>query len=421
MAGLSYESSFLGNPNYFSPQNQELVALFRRISSQGTLRIGGNSQEFTDWNPELVSMGQTDSRRTTISQDAIDNLAQFLEATGWSATYGLNLGTGIAEHAAEEASYVSKALGQKLIALQIGNEPDGYIGSTLRPQGYGFKNYLQEWTTFADAIQRKTPGASLAGPDVGSYSNWIPQFVEAARYRVVLFTGHFYPEGPAGSSDATMDHLLRHNGQLDYYLTAVSKIVADTGIPFSMTETNSCFRGGQPGVSDAFGSSLWGANYTLQLAQAGITGVNFHSGKRGIYPPIADNPLVGFSAHPLFYGMMLAHEFDGTSLLQTKIQAGGANVTAYAAQSKEGMRIAVFNLDTISSHTVALSTGTRAASAKIWPLKAPSLDSKKGVTLGGAEVGPGASWSPVDTPFHASSPGEFQLDMAPGSAVLLFV
>ena len=45
-----------------------------------------------------------------------------------------------------------------------------------------------------------------------------------------------------------------------------------------MTEGNSCYRGGKPGVSNAFCSALWAADYLLKLASFGCAGVNLHGG-----------------------------------------------------------------------------------------------------------------------------------------------
>lgn len=45
--GLSYESAQLANPAFFSPANKSLIALFRELTPQGVLRLGGGSSEYT--------------------------------------------------------------------------------------------------------------------------------------------------------------------------------------------------------------------------------------------------------------------------------------------------------------------------------------------------------------------------------------
>jgi len=59
-----------------------------------------------------------------ITPQTIRNLREFLDACGWKLIYGLNMGTGTAEAAADEAAYVMDTIGPKLIAFQLCNEPD---------------------------------------------------------------------------------------------------------------------------------------------------------------------------------------------------------------------------------------------------------------------------------------------------------
>ncbi len=47
--GLSYESAQLYNPAYFSEANTSLVRAFRKLSSHGVLRLGGNLSDVTRW------------------------------------------------------------------------------------------------------------------------------------------------------------------------------------------------------------------------------------------------------------------------------------------------------------------------------------------------------------------------------------
>ena len=56
--GLSYESAQLAHPEFFSPQNAGLAAMFSRLNKRGVLRLGGNTSEFTKWSQTDVS-GET--------------------------------------------------------------------------------------------------------------------------------------------------------------------------------------------------------------------------------------------------------------------------------------------------------------------------------------------------------------------------
>jgi hypothetical protein len=113
--GLSYESAQLANPAFFSAENKALIALFRGLSPSGNLRLGGGSSEFTTFSdappseptPFEVFGPDTDKtvkHGTVTTALALRNLRTFLDATGWSCLYGLNLGQGTKENAAAGAA-----------------------------------------------------------------------------------------------------------------------------------------------------------------------------------------------------------------------------------------------------------------------------------------------------------------------------
>lgn len=60
--GLSYETAQLGDPDFFSPANSELVGLVRRLGHRGVLRIGGNTSETSRWT-SIACCGLTRSWR----------------------------------------------------------------------------------------------------------------------------------------------------------------------------------------------------------------------------------------------------------------------------------------------------------------------------------------------------------------------
>ena len=180
--GFSVETAQLADPSYYDEGNTSCIALHRRLSPRGVLRLGGNTSEFCWWKtsadaqpPQIKSLGQgrddnfMPQRFTAIAPRAVDNLRGFLDASGWTCIYGLNFGTGSPERDAEEAAYVAKALGPKLLYFQIGNEPDFYKdpNNLLRPPGWDFPDYLNEWVAIADAVVRRVPNAKFGGPDVG--------------------------------------------------------------------------------------------------------------------------------------------------------------------------------------------------------------------------------------------------------------
>lgn len=120
--GLSYESAILAAGDYFAPDNASVLGLIRALGERGVIRIGGNSSERSVWRADASSAGSQD---IVITPADIDRLTAALRVLGWKLIYGLNLARGTPQQAAQEAAYVTRAVGANLLALQIGNEPDG--------------------------------------------------------------------------------------------------------------------------------------------------------------------------------------------------------------------------------------------------------------------------------------------------------
>jgi hypothetical protein len=463
--GLSYELAQLADPRFFAAGNTELVALFRLLSPRGVLRVGGNSSE-SCWlrvdaattAPELppvsgpVAEHWMPRQPTMIPPVAIDELAGFLRATGWQLIYGLNFGHSSPDRLAREAAFVASRVHGSLLYFQIGNEPDLYSKATngTRPPDWGFDDYLREWTACADAISGSVPDAKFGGPDVARSSAWITQFIPAAAPRLgprlVAASGHYYAEGPPDDPGVTTERLLRTNPEIGASARRLADLAWRNGLVYRLTEGNSCYRGGKPGMSDALASALWGGDYMLSLAEAGCAGVNLHGGSRsvlraalgnhmpgelvakpggdskgGFYTPIAGEVGQGFNARPLFYGMLLANQFAGTRMGEVVLSVGGVDATAYAARGGDGWRVAFFNKD--SSRTIALDLQAppQCRAGRAWRLAGPSLDATTGVSLAGAEVGPDLTWSPRTVEHCPVADGQIRLDVPPDSAALLFL
>jgi len=464
--GFSAETLQLSDPEFYHPGNTSLIALHRRLTPNGVLRIGGNSSEFCWWKaaPETAppaiaapGLGRADNfmpqHFTPITPGAVDDLRGFLDASGWSCIWGLNLGTGSPERDAEEAAYVAQALGGKLLYFQIGNEPDLYTTSNnlLRPPGWGFADYLNEWMAVAEAVRRAVPDARFGGAD-GS-PDWTVRFAKEAPERLgaplASLSAHYYAEGPPNSPSATIANLLRPDPRIAAAMNAIEPAARGLGVPFRMTEGNSCYRGGQPGMSDALASALWGGDYMLDMAARGCKGINFHGGPGAqiagsigdklpgarneadlaearlgtFYSPFAGDRAEGFSARPLFYGMMLVEQFAETTLVSNSFDALGANVTAYCAKAGDGWRIALFNKESGRDLTVHIDLGGLSVRRAVaWALTGPALDARQGIKLAAAEVEHGsAAWRPQNTHILPIRDGGLVVGVPHASAHLLFL
>jgi hypothetical protein len=462
--GFSFETAQLADPSYFAADNAELVSLFRALGANGVLRLGGNSSEFCWWKtgpadrpPELPSTAHGDDNwmphsYTAIEPVAIDRLVEFLESTGWKAIYGLNLGTGAPERDAEEAAYVARKLGSRLLYFQIGNEPEYYRESNnqLRARDWNFDKYLEQWMMFARAVIARVPEARFGGPDVGSNAQWVSRFAEAAPKalpgRIVACSSHYYVMGPPDNPNSTMERLLAPDPKVDRDARSIMSAADLSQIRYRMTEGNSCYRGGKPGVSNAFCSALWAADYLLKLADYGCAGVNLHGGTSqairhslgghlpgaqlgaqaeaaaadgSFYTPIAGSREKGYSARPVFYGMKLAGLLCGGRMRPVLLDGSTVNATARSATMPDGStRLILLNKDPLQRLDISIPS---ARDAKLWRLEAPSLGAISNVTLAGAQIKPDKSWSPQREERLVSKNGQIQFEMETGSGAALFI
>ncbi|HEX5284605.1 MAG TPA: hypothetical protein VFW30_10855 [Bryocella sp.] len=430
--GLSYESAQLGHPEFFSAQNKTLIGLFRALGKQGVLRIGGNTGEYTTWSsndadaaknhtppamgPDAGTAAKTASIITPV---AIRNLREFIDAVGWRIIYGLNLWHGTPENAAAEAKYVASTLGDRLITLQIGNEPDMDHDPGSRER-WTFDHYWDRWTAHRDAVKAAVPNARFAAPDIAKEYDWLIKTAEK-KPDLEFLSGHYYAEGPPADPRMTLEFLL-HRGRnpATQEFAAVREATKILGRPYRMTEGNSCFHGGKPLVSDSFASALWSGDYWLQLAEAGYIGLNLHGGGNGLYTPIAGTVQNGFTARPVYYGMLLAENFAGATMTATAVsaQSEAQNVTAFSALHHGRVKLAIFN-KAANAATVTFEGAKTAHKGKLFWLQAPRIDSKEGVTFGASAVGSAGESYPKEQQTIAFRHGAATLNMPPYSAAYI--
>lgn len=389
--GLSFETQQLSDPSFFSASNTGLVARFRELAPRGVLRLGGNTSDYGFWKPTPASVAPARPKREYkvgdpppdlsygVTPEAVRNLRAFLDATGWSCLYGINFGNNTPELAADEASFATKTLGSRLEYLQVGNEADRFASTIRDPKVTGkpwdANAFLDEWLTLAKAIIAKIPEARFGMPDIASNAEWFSVLgdrlaSDPLRSHIVAMTHHYYIGGPPSNPEMTAEHILRRDPRVARDAGLVRAAADKLGTHWRMTEGNTCYRGGKPGVSDVFAAALWSADYLLELASLGYSGVNLHGGDGQLvansvggklpgdelvkddpashphpyYTPIAH---IGdkYVAEPVSFGMRFAQHFAGTELIPLTVETGGVNASVYMAKTHSGALLGVINKD----------------------------------------------------------------------------
>lgn len=430
--GLSYEVQQLTDPSFFSASNNGLIAQFKALSTHGVLRLGGNTSEFAWWKPAPESPepehphtreveGEPKAQYYPVSAEAVRNLADFLKATGWTCLYGIGMGTNTPERAADEAAFVAATLRENLQYFQIGNEAD-LFGHHLRdPKTWSAKTYLDEWLALARAVSARVLGVKFGMPDVAGDISWLTQIADLWPSiqnppNVTTLSHHYYFGGPATNPDVNIPRLLNPATMARVQKTAdtATAAAAKMHARVRMTEGNTCYRGGKPGVSDVFAAALWAADYSLLLASNNYSGVNLHGGtgksvansvggflpgdvllhdagatpeQIATHPHPFYTPIATFGSEyvlqPVAHGLKFAGALSGASFFAgdftAQLQATGVDATAYAALLPGGkVAVIILNKDAEKDVEVTVDFGKgRVGSVKTESLHAPSLESRE--------------------------------------------
>src|SRR5271166_4840463 len=396
--GLGFEASAVARSGFLSAENTAYIQYAKTLGAGGVIRIGGNVSDFTHWSPN----GQPAPlpKATVLNERCIRELGEFLRALRWRLIWGLNLGSGTPEEAAAEARSVASAVGDLLLAFEIGNEPDLFAHSEHRNPGWGYAEWYQQYVQFRSAVESKLPNAPFAGPDVANATDWVARFAAAEDTRVKLLTHHYYAEGPPDIPRSTIDNLLKTDPKLTPILSQMQEASKACKAPYRICEVNSCFGGGKPGVSDTFASALWGLDFMLTLCAADSVGVNLETsinqlGFLSSYSPIWEDGRGNYSARPLYYGMLAFQEAAQGQRIAADYAAGKMNVKAYAFIGKDHLlRAALINKEPSTDVEVRLISPEKFTHVSAMRLRAPSLESKSGVTLGDTEVLASGTWAP---------------------------
>jgi hypothetical protein len=446
IVGLSYETDNLRDPRFFAASNTGLVEAFRRLNPQGVLRLGGNTSDlarpagFEGPLPVLHPLYRNRERIQPyyeVRPEALDALAGFLDATGWKLIFGINMRADSPELAAQYARMVRARLGARLLAIQLGNEANNYFKT--------YEDYKAAWDRIGAPLVR----AGIAGPDSGANTDWVQRFGREVPESVLL-SRHYYREAAERGSLAD---ILQHDADFDREIAVLARAARRHSHGFWLTETNSYYRGGRDGVSNAFASALWGLDFTLSAAYQGATGVCFQGGPRrsnessleghntggrgagkdesliarieaaaSNYSPIGGDLETGFAPRPLYYGLLCAQLLAGGRFYELEHAEPQPGLRVYATAHGDGTRIVAINTSPDTPRVLAVEVLRPRTRVRTAPLRAPSLDARHALAFGEDEgtLLPGAGWTLRyrDLPPVARN-GKIELTLPAGSALLL--
>jgi hypothetical protein len=275
------------------------------------------------------------------------------------------------------------------------------------------------------------PAAKFGMPDVASNASWLTEIADGwpsvqSPPHVTTLSHHYYFGGPATNPDVNIPNLLKPATMQKVQNTAniASAAARKMSARVRMTEGNTCYRGGKPGVSDVFAAALWSADYSLLLASKDYSGINLHGGtgksvansvggslpgdalleakgetpeQIAAHPHPFYTPIGTFGSdyvlEPVAYGLKFAGSFSGGTLLKTefstKLQAVGVNATAYAAKLPGGeTSVIILNKDAVTDLEVELDFGRgMGGEVETETLQAPTLESREAHITTSTKIG----------------------------------
>lgn len=283
--GLSFDARELANPMWGSEHSN--LALTLGELEDPALRFGGNGIDRHVWWTSSEEPAPEWAQATVTPED-LERVAAVADEVDATVTIDLDLGHDDPARAADMAAHARKAFGDRLLAVAIGNEPNGFFHANqpqlaVRDGGWGPEAYQQSLSEYSAALETATPGLPVAGP--GAYdAEWWRAFAESDIPNQRALSMHWYPlwdcEGPASSlANPSVDDLTSPEiHERARTIVGMGAEVADQhGLPLWMEETGPTSCPGTNDTSRTHAQALWTVDFAMTLAELGVERTAFHS------------------------------------------------------------------------------------------------------------------------------------------------
>ena len=399
--GLSFEASDLADPRWDPDESylDELVGALDRPS----LRFGGNSVDRRVWWTSTGEQAPSWAQVTLTPKD-FARLAAFATEVDATVTLVVDLGHDDPARGADYVLHARRALGARLVAVSVGNEPNGFALASqpqyrIRTGTYTPADYVAELRPYVKAIHAKVPGLPIIGP--GTFdAPWWRAFGDARIPNTAAMAAHWYPLWSCDGSGErraapTVDNLVSPwlHGRVDEILGMGLQTAARYRLPLWLEEAGPTSCVGTNETSRTHAQALWTADFTLHAAALGVRRLNYHGmidACRGGAPmsPLCDTGELGERTPRLrgqsnYLALLQLAELQQGTIRQVPV-TGAPRVHAYAVEDAAGTTLVVVNMNDParvgpSPLTLALPKGLTASRASV--LWADTLDVRNGSKL----------------------------------------
>jgi len=397
---MSVANQVLGkNSTFIQVAFLNLMANLQHRSGRINIRVGGNTQETAVLVPSTpdgrmlekftgASSNPTQTPPLVFTPDLLylmRNISSFVNVR-WYLGVPFNDTQNFRLAIAEQGQAI---LGDYLIGLQVGNEPDLYARHGHRPSTYGPYDYVGEFGSLVAAMSSNSADSKnlnlLIGPNI-AYADWTTEqvwntgFVDQFSANLAYLAVENYPTdncaaqfntgGPVRVPQDMFPTFLDHNAGKSIITKFLNSTVyaQQKNKKLLMFETNTASCGGFVGVSDSFGAALWGIDYAMQMAYSNFSGALMHIGGQNVFynpftpPPTNQSSFHQWTVGPLYYSALAVAETLGSSnisqVLDVNANGGDIHTPAYAVyENGNPVRVGIVNFVTDPSGASDLSVG----------------------------------------------------------------
>ncbi|WP_309131153.1 hypothetical protein [Brevibacterium sp.] len=440
--GISFESTELADPR-IDPAASNLDDLLNHLGDPA-LRFGGNE---LDRRVFWTSTGEkpTKSEQVVVTPDDLKRLKKLVDATGSTVTIGIPLGAYDPQRGADMAVHAVDILGDSLVGLAIGNEPNGYTiksvpNGAVRGSGWNTAEYSKQLKAYVSAIHAKRPDAPIIGPDVYE-GKWMDAFLDADVKNTAALSQHWYQlyecsstkvPGRGPQAQNLIDPLAKDSAEkiLDIGLSKAE----GAGLPLWLEETGTTSCPGTNDASRTHATALWAVDYSLYAATLGVERMAMHSmlgaclggAPMSLVCDPADHGTQSstFTGRPHYSALRLLVPSTGGSFLDTTVKGGG-NMSAYTVSKDDGNTLVttVVNANdakTSGGNPVTLIAPQGYTVAEAAQVHAPSNEAKNATAVHPSTPLPkSVPYSGPARPSDDPKATEFDIDLAASSATVL--
>jgi hypothetical protein len=424
------------------------------------IRVGGNSADTSEFVSDNTTLLSGDTTRATQAQ--LDALAAAVPLFNGSVVVGLNARQD--KPPAFDVAWALAAnatLGSYLEAFEMGNEPNYWVYNGIKNNAsFNAASYTQQFSAYVTRLvsaglpQRMFTAPTNGLNPAGSVYNasWAMSFVTAYSSNLVSVCSHYYPlsvcrlnDGSLPSPSPTPALLLSPANEASSLASLPGFIAAAVanGLPFHIGEGSAVCCSGSNVTASGMVAALWTLDTMFKVASMGVSRFNFHGG------PTADNAPVRFfitgsnpttysvlpSVNAPYYGMAAFTYATANSarLVQTINSSPNGVVSGWAVVDASGtVRIALINKNAATNAPTAIVAVRLPGTATLVPAQVALLLPGPGGLTGTS----GLRWmnmtwdgsvdgkpvgQPVTTTLLPTAPGEYDITLAPYSAVILTI